>query len=199
MTEQNAPSQAFRGWITERVTRSPGPILRLRSTRFGLSRNPEVELYYEAGDPHSHLAARILPKLQEYSRFPVRVRLVGEADPDLYPEAAKQRKFALLDYQRVAPAMGIRVPLEPQLPPEACRVIANCVLQHAIENDRFAETLPFRHIRQLLERQAGNVGHIRRHQRQYARRDKREQPCTKRCEQRHLIQRTHHPTLRVLQ
>ncbi len=142
MTALSPPTSGLKAWVTERVSRSPGPLLKLRATRFGLERRPEVELYYEAGDPHSHMAALILPRLQQYSRFPVRVRLVGSSDPVLYPEAQKQRSFALIDYQRVAPAMGMRVPLDPQVPPEACRVIASCILQHAIEEDRFAELEP---------------------------------------------------------
>jgi hypothetical protein len=34
----------------------------------------ELEFYYAAGDPHSHLAAQLLPRLQAQSKVKIRVR-----------------------------------------------------------------------------------------------------------------------------
>ncbi len=131
----------LRAAITERITRSPGPILRMRASGLGLprllGRLPAIELYYEAGDPHSHLAAQVLPALRAATRFPVRVRLVGAADPVLYPEEERQRGFALADCARIAPALGLNFPAGAQLPGIEQRELAARILVAALARDQF--------------------------------------------------------------
>lgn len=122
------PSSRLKGAVTERIARGPGPLSRLRAGGFGLDRlagrRPSLELYYEAGDPHSHLCAQLLPMLVERLRMSVRVILVGEPEPALYPEAERQRRFALDDARRIAPAWGLQFPEDARLPTAEARAAA---------------------------------------------------------------------------
>ena len=128
-----APKPTPRSRIVERIVARPGLSNRLKARRFGLDvllrRPPVLELYYEAGDPHSHLAAQLLPQLQQRLNIPVHVRLVGEPETAVYPEADKQRAFALTDAARIAPAWGLDFPADPQRPnAEACLNAARILL-----------------------------------------------------------------------
>ena len=114
------PQPSIRSRIVERVVSAPGTMNRLRARRGGLDyllgRPPQLELYYEPGDPHSHLAAQLLPTLAQRLRIPLCIRLVGESDPAVYPEQQKQREFALQDATRIAPAYGLSFPDAAQRP-----------------------------------------------------------------------------------
>ena len=100
--------------VTDRVAASRGPINRLRAERFGLNRlrgkKPELVLYYEAGDPHSHLCAQWLRNNHARLTCPLRIRVVPAATPETYPEEARQRAMAALDAMRIAPAYGLSWP-----------------------------------------------------------------------------------------
>ena len=124
----NPPKASPRSHITARIVAGPGPIARFKARRYGLDtllrRPPALELYYEAGDPHSHLAAQLLPRLLPRLKVPVQVRVVGTPEPVLYPEADKQRAFALEDARRIAPAWGLQFAAEPVLPAAAASLLA---------------------------------------------------------------------------
>lgn len=115
---------------------------RLKARRFGLDtllrQPPALELYYEAGDPHSHLAAQLLPRLLERISLPVIVRVVDAPEASLYPEAAKQRDFALLDAKRVAPAYGLHFPDHARRPSESACLQAACRLLDVADASEFA-------------------------------------------------------------
>ena len=100
--------------VTDRVAASRGPINRLRAQRFGLDRlrgrKPELVLYYEAGDPHSHLCAQWLRSNHARLNCPLRIRVVPAATAETYPEEARQRAMAALDATRIAPAYGLSWP-----------------------------------------------------------------------------------------
>ncbi len=140
MSAKSFKSQ-LRARIAQRVVSSRGPINRLKAGRFGLDalsgRKPTLELYYEPGDPHSHLAAQLLPKLVDRLKVPVAVRVVGEADAEAYPEAAKQRDFALKDASRIAPAYGLNFPDNACRPTEATIQRANAILVAAKDTADF--------------------------------------------------------------
>ena len=121
----------LRAAVAQRLVQGPGPLQRLRARGLDplLGRPPTLELYYEPGDPHSHLAARCLPRLAERVRLPLTVRVVGEPEAALYPEADKQRGFALRDAERIALAYGLDFPEAATMPPpqacfEAARLLA---------------------------------------------------------------------------
>lgn len=118
MTQPPAPSA--KSFIAQRIANSRGPVNRLRARRFGLDlalrRSPALELYYEAGDPHSHLCAQLLPVLAQRLKTPLRVFVVPPPTPGSYPEAARQRDFALIDAKRIAPAFGLQFDHQARLP-----------------------------------------------------------------------------------
>lgn len=138
------PKPPFKAHVAHWLIRHNDPIHRLRARRFGLDaitrRPPPLELYYEPGDPHSHLAAQLIPVLEQRLRTPVVVRVVGTPEEALYPEADKQRQFALDDARMVAPAYALSFPSRAALPsPEACSRAA-AVLLEAADSGRFMAT-----------------------------------------------------------
>lgn len=97
-----APSLKSR--VAARIAASRDPVARLRA-------GAALELYYEAGDPHSQLCAalarRLLPRLSR----PLNIRLVPAPDAATYPEEARQRSFAATDAAHIAPCHGLPKPL----------------------------------------------------------------------------------------
>lgn len=106
----------IRGRILEQIVSRPDP----KARQYGLNRlrrkPPTLELYFEPGDPHSHLTLQALGKFAERLHCPIKVLIVPPPEAAAYPEADKQRAFALLDAQRVAPAWALSFPPSPQLP-----------------------------------------------------------------------------------
>lgn len=70
-----------------------------------------LELYYEAGDPHSQLCAAVARKLAPRLKVPLHIRLVPAPPEACYPEADKQRDFARQDAARLAETSGLPLPL----------------------------------------------------------------------------------------
>lgn len=109
-----APKPPLKAHLINSFAHSRGPVNRLRARRYGLDvitgTPPAVEFYYEPGDPHSHLAAQLLPALEEALSVPLRIFIVLQEESGIYPEIERQQWFALLDAQRIAPAMGLTMP-----------------------------------------------------------------------------------------
>ncbi|MDX1497960.1 MAG: DsbA family protein [Salinisphaeraceae bacterium] len=137
------PAPTPRSAITERIASSHGPINQLRARRFGLDlllgQPPTLELYYEPGDPHSYLCAQLLPTLAKRLRCPLQVRTVPAPVPASYPEAEKQRGFALIDAKRIAPAWGLDFSHQAILPEESQRQTAAEQLVGINAPDEFAQ------------------------------------------------------------
>lgn len=95
---------SFRSRIAERIVRSRDPLARLRA-------GAALELYYEAGDAHSQLCAALARTLLERLRIPLHIRLVPAPEPETYPEAERQRRFAAADAARLAPCYGLPAPV----------------------------------------------------------------------------------------
>lgn len=131
----------LRAAVAQRLVQGPGLLQRLRARGLDplLGRPPALELYYEPGDPHSHLAAQCLPQLAERLRLPLTVRVVGEPEAELYPEADKQRGFALTDAERIAPAYGLDFPEGGVIPSQDARFEAARLLAGVAEPRAFAE------------------------------------------------------------
>jgi 2-hydroxychromene-2-carboxylate isomerase len=129
------PRPARKSLVAERLARHRDPVSRLRARGLGtdivLRRPPALELYYEPGDPHSHLCAQVLPALAERLRTRIDLRLVGESAPEDYPEPERQRAYALEDAIRIAPARGLRFPADAVIPTAGARTWAACVLAAA--------------------------------------------------------------------
>ena len=140
------PRPPLKAHVAHWLIRHQNSIHRLRARGFGLDalrgRPPTLELYYEPGDPHSHLAAQLLPALGERLRCPVVIRVVGAPEEALYPEADKQRQCALDDAGMVAPAYGLSFPAQAVLPDTPSRQSAAATLLQAAEAGRFAEVEP---------------------------------------------------------
>jgi len=86
---------SFKSRIAERIAGSRDPISRLRA-------GTALELYYEAGDPHSQLCAALAHRLLPRLRVALKIHLVPPPAASTYPEEARQRAFAALDAQRIA-------------------------------------------------------------------------------------------------
>ena len=130
MSEPPRPTR--RSLVAERVSRHRDPRSRLRA------RGGTLELYYEPGDPHSHLCARLLPVLAERVAATIEVRLVSESAPADYPERERQRAYAVRDAQRIAPARGLSFPANAVVPSDGARRWAAGELLHAGDARDFA-------------------------------------------------------------
>lgn len=124
------------------LAHSRGPVNHFRSRRYGLDtllgKTPALELYYEPGDPHSHLATQVLTLLRPGLKVPVRVFPVLQEESVIYPEMERQRRFALDDARRVAPAYGLNPPAAVE-PVTSDRRFAACqlLLRHCDTTDTF--------------------------------------------------------------
>ncbi|MEQ1438232.1 DsbA family protein [Fontimonas sp. SYSU GA230001] len=90
--------------IAARIASSRDPLARLRA-------GSALELYYEAGDPHSQLCAALARQILPRLRVPLTIRLVPAPDPSTFPEEARQRAFAAADAARIAPCHGLPAPV----------------------------------------------------------------------------------------
>ena len=96
--------------VAERIAGSRDPVARLRAGR-------ALELYYEAGDPHSQLCAALARRLLPRLRLPLHIRLVPAPPANTYPEEARQRAFAALDAARIAACHQLPTP-QMLMPPQ---------------------------------------------------------------------------------
>jgi 2-hydroxychromene-2-carboxylate isomerase len=121
--------------VVERVASHRDPLRRLLARGSGLVRGrpPVLELYYEPGDPHSHLCAQLLPSLNARIRAPIAVRLVGRSPPADYPERERQRAYALADAARIAPARGFAFPKAARISTETARAGAAAALRESAQ------------------------------------------------------------------
>ncbi|MFT6550928.1 MAG: 2-hydroxychromene-2-carboxylate isomerase [Zhongshania marina] len=99
----------------------------------------ELEFYYAAGDPHSHLAAQLLPRLQAQSKVKIRVRLVSQHESPIYPAIDKQRQFALTDVPRLASAYGLKTVAMNTLPSADLLASGSRHLHGAISLEEFIQ------------------------------------------------------------
>lgn len=79
---------------------------RWRDTVSGNAAKP-LTLFYQVGDPYSHLCARLLAQAPQSLRDITEIVLVPAPAADSYPEPEAQQAYALLDAQRLAPAFGL--------------------------------------------------------------------------------------------
>jgi 2-hydroxychromene-2-carboxylate isomerase len=146
MSDPSTPRPLPKALLAERIAGHRDPLSVLRARRFGadlVSRRPPVlELYYEPGDPHSHLCAQLLPGLLERVRAPIEVRLVGQGGPEDYPEAERQRAYAIKDATRIAPAHGLTFPADAQIPDAAEQRWAAGELSYAADVRAFTRLEP---------------------------------------------------------
>lgn len=119
----SAPRRRLRSYLTPLITKGGGPIMRQRG---GSGR--VLELYYQPGDPHSHLCAQLLAELQRRLHIPLQVYVVPEPPPNCYPEASKQCNFARRDAAQIAPAYGLHMPGVEQPSAEDCLRAARTLL-----------------------------------------------------------------------
>jgi 2-hydroxychromene-2-carboxylate isomerase len=136
------PRPAAKSLVAERISAHRDPVSIARARGLDWHRSPALELYYEAGDPHSHLCAQLLPTLRKRVRAPIIIRLVGESAPVDYPEHERQRAYALADAGRIAPARGLHFPAGATLPDRSARDAAASALAPASDLDTFARSEP---------------------------------------------------------
>ncbi len=90
-------------YVAERIASSRDPLARWRAGH-------ALELYYEAGEPHSQLCAALARSMLPRLKVPLQIRLVPAPAAETYPEADKQRDFAAIDAERIAPCHGLPAP-----------------------------------------------------------------------------------------
>lgn len=100
---------SLRSRLVRQVISRPDPVARLRASGLG-GTPPALELYYEVGDPWSHLCARWLARNRTAITCPIRIQLVPEPESALFPEPERQRQYANADAERMAPAWNIPLP-----------------------------------------------------------------------------------------
>jgi 2-hydroxychromene-2-carboxylate isomerase len=146
MSDPSTPRPLPKALVVERIASHRDPLGVLRARRFGADlvrrRPPVLELYYEPGDPHSHLCAQLLPGLLKRVRAPVEVVLVGQAGPEDYPEAERQRAYAIKDATRIAPAHGLTFPADAVIAGAAARRWGASELARAADAREFARLEP---------------------------------------------------------
>ena len=140
VSERPRPTPQSR--VAEWVAAHRDPSSRLLARGLGADlvrrRPPVLELYYEPGDPHSHLCAQLLPMLAERVRTRIAVRLVGESASVDYPEPERQRAYALADAARIAPARGLRFPAGATVPTVRARAGGASALAQISDPTAFA-------------------------------------------------------------
>ncbi len=99
------PRSSLRSRLTERLL-APRPAARTR-----LGRAP-LTLYYQAGDPYSHLCAQLLRRLPPSQAATVAICVVPPPAAEHYPEAEAQRRYALRDAACIAPAYGLQFAID---------------------------------------------------------------------------------------
>lgn len=100
---------SLRSRIVRQVISRPDPVARIRSLMAG-SGASAVTLFYEVGDPWSHLCARWLARHRAGLDCALRIQLVPETDAVLFPEPERQRHYAIADTQQMAPGWEIQLP-----------------------------------------------------------------------------------------
>lgn len=100
---------SLRSRIIRRVISGPSPLARLRSRLPGTG-DPALTLFYEVGDPWSHLCARWLARHKNVLSCPLRIQMVTQADATLFPEPERQRQYAIADARQMAPGWDIPLP-----------------------------------------------------------------------------------------
>lgn len=109
---------SLRARLTELLVNAPDWPARARA-------GAALELYYEAGDAHSQLCAALARRWLPRLRVPLRIHLVPPPATETYPEAERQRAFAALDAERLAPCLGVPAPRA--LTPSQCAALAACL------------------------------------------------------------------------
>ncbi len=94
---------SLRSKVAMRIASSRDPLSRLQA-------GGALELYYEVGDAHSQLCAALARRLLPRLKIELNIRLVPAPDARTYPEETRQREFATLDAQRLAPCHGLSSP-----------------------------------------------------------------------------------------
>lgn len=114
------------GWPEAGATRlDKGPGLRtvqrhLRTARRPLmGARPTLQYFHGAGDPWSHLAAQLMPRLAAAYPIDVVPHLVPPPAPDAAPEPGLLRSWALRDARRLAPMHGLAFPADARSPETA--------------------------------------------------------------------------------
>lgn len=96
-----------------------------------LTGDHRLTLFYEVGDPHSHLCAQLLPLMQQGFKRKVEVCVVPEPEAQFYPQWQMQREQAQRDAQLIAPVYGLNMPEQvawptPSLRAEAVHQLMSC-------------------------------------------------------------------------
>lgn len=106
---------SLRSQVIRQIISRPDPMAQIRSLMSG-SAASAVTLFYEVGDPWSHLCARWLSRHRAELNCTLRIQLVPQTDAVLFPEPERQRQYAIADAQQMAPAWDIPLPPEMHWP-----------------------------------------------------------------------------------
>lgn len=134
-----SPKPSFTSWVSERILRhwsAPGETF---DRKFKPGDHPELTLYYEPGDAHSHLCAQLVPLWEERLAIDIRIAILPTPDEAAYPVAESQRQFARDDAVRMAPAYGLQLREDAAIAnqsmrDDAARLLLAAPDQHALLN-----------------------------------------------------------------
>ncbi len=114
-----------------------------KARRALLSPRREIELYYEVGDPYSHLLTQLLPSIESASGLPVRVLPVPPPDAAFDPEPELRTQHAISDAKLLSEAFGLSFSAESERT-QVHRDLANAALTAAT-----APQAPLAHAREV--------------------------------------------------
>ena len=133
----------MRSWIAGQVSRLvTSPTLRTvqrtawTTRRRVMGARPTLHYFHGVGDPYSHVAVQILPRLAAAYPIDIVPHLVPPPVAEVAPEAAMLDAWAVRDARRLAAAHGLAFPDTPQTPgADAVRAVES---QLAGESDTLA-------------------------------------------------------------
>lgn len=93
-----------------------------------VGRKPTVTLYYEVGDPHSHLCAQLLFPMMDQVKANFEVVIVPPPPERYRPNSEARANYLVEDAGRIAPSFGLRFPensrpAAPELIEEAAHIL----------------------------------------------------------------------------
>jgi 2-hydroxychromene-2-carboxylate isomerase len=137
----------MRGWVeagAARLVTSPG-LRAVRRSLHGARRRlmgarPTLHYFHGVGDPWSHLAVQLLPKLAAAYPITIVPHIVPPPAPEAAPEQAMLTAWALRDVVRLAPMHGLSVPAAMQAPAPDAVAALESQLAGLSDPALFAET-----------------------------------------------------------
>lgn len=113
-----------------------------------VARKPVLTLYYEVGDPQSHLSAQLLYPLSDLLDAEIEVVIVPPEAPEFRPNPLARAQYRVQEAAMIAPALGLSFPkntqpAEPEMVAQASRMLlaANNGFENFLEVEKLMAPL----------------------------------------------------------